>query len=235
MSLSLNANKAREADKMSNVIRETGKYVGVITRAEKLVSKQGTKGVGLSFRADDGSTASYLDIYTEKANGEELWGASIVQSILCCTRVKNADEGQITFERWSKEDRDMVECKATGYPSLMGKRIGLILQKELQSHYETGADVERVNIVRVFEAATGLTSSEILDGKTKPEKVEAFMKGLQPVRDSRKKQEKVVPLSQQQATNTAGDFDDDIPFAMAWVAPLAGLLLGGVYAAQSVL
>src|SRR5690348_3704785 len=98
MSLSLNAAKARDADKMSNIIRETGKYVGIITRAEKLVSKQGTQGGGFSFKADDGSTASYLDVYTAKANGEELWGASIVQSVLCCTRTKNAEEGQITFE-----------------------------------------------------------------------------------------------------------------------------------------
>lgn len=211
MSLSLNANKAREADKMSNMIRETGKYVGIITRAEKLLSKTGTKGVGLSFKADDGSTASYLDVYTEKANGEELWGASIVQSILCCTRVKNAEEGQITFERWSKEDKAMVDCTSTGYPVLMGKRIGLILQKELQSHYETGADTERMNIVRVFEAATGLTSSEILDGKTKPEKVEAFMKGLAPFRDSRKKVEKGPTLAEKQPVG-AGEFDDDIHF-----------------------
>ena len=211
MSLSLNANKAREADKMSNVIRETGKYVGVITRAEKLESKTGTKGVGFSFKTDDGATANYLDIYTHRANGDELWGASLVQSILCCTRVKNAAEGQITFERWSKEDRAMVECTSTGYPALMGKRIGLILQKEIQSHYETGADTERMNIVRVFEAATGLTSSEILDGKTKPEKVDAFMQGLQPVRDSRKPEKKMQTLAQQQPV-AAGEFDDDIPF-----------------------
>lgn len=210
MSLALNANKAREADKMSNVIRDTGKYVGVITRAEKLVSTKGTKGVGFSFKTDDGATANYLDIYTEKANGDELWGASIVQSILCCTRVKNAEEGQITFERWSREDRAMVECKSTGYPALMGKRIGLILQKELQSHYETGADTERMNIVRVFEAASGLTSSEILDGKTKAEKVDAFMKGLQAVRDSRKK-DKLVTMAEKQPA-AAGEFDDDIPF-----------------------
>ena len=211
MSLSLNANKAREADKMSNVIRETGKYVGVITRAEKLESKTGTKGVGFSFKTDDGATANYLDIYTHRANGDELWGASLVQSILCCTRVKNAAEGQITIERWSKEDRAMVECTSTGYPALMGKRIGLILQKEIQSHYETGADTERMNIVRVFEAATGLTSSEILDGKTKPEKVDAFMQGLQPVRDSRKPEKKMQTLAQQQPV-AAGEFDDDIPF-----------------------
>jgi hypothetical protein len=212
MSLQLNAAKARDADKMSNMIRETGKYVGTITRAEKLLSTQGTKGVGFSFKTKDGQVASYLDVYTHKANGDELWGAAIVQSILCCTRVKNADEGQITFERWSKEDKAMVECTATGYPSLMGKPIGLILQVELQSHYQTGADTERMNIVRVFEAASGLTASEILDGKTKAEKVDAFMKGLAPFRDNRKKQEPLKTMAEQNGTKSDATFDDDIPF-----------------------
>ncbi len=211
MSLQLNAAKARNADKTSSIIRETGKYVGVITRAEKLLSKNGTQGVGFSFKADDGATASYLDVYTVKANGDELWGASIVQSILCCAKVKNADEGPIKFEKWDNEVREMVEATATGYPALMGKRIGLILQKEIQSPYQTGHDQERINIVRVFEAATGLTASEILDGKTKPEKVEAFLKTLPMVRDSRKKG--ATPIVQTPATAAGGgDFDDDIPF-----------------------
>ncbi len=215
MSLKLNAAMAKNADKTSSIIRETGKYVGIITRAEKLRSEKGTEGVGFSFKADDGSTANYLDVYTVKADGKELWGNNIVQAILCCTRVKDAAEGEITFDRWDSEVREMVPTKAPGYPALMGKRIGLILQKEIQSHYQTGADQERINIVRVFEASSGLTSSEILEGKTKPQKVDDFMKTLLPVRDSRKKgAATVVTMAQQQAAagQKGGDFDDDIPF-----------------------
>jgi len=215
MSLKLNAAMAKNADKTSSIIRETGKYVGIITRAEKLRSQNGTEGVGFSFKTDDGSTANYLDVYTVKADGKELWGNNIVQAILCCTRVKDAPEGEIAFERWDSEVREMVPTKAPGYPALMGKRIGLILQKEIQSHYQTGADQERINIVRVFEADTGLTSSEILEGKTKPQKVDEFMKTLLPVRDSRKKgAASVVTLSQQQAAagQKSSEFDEDIPF-----------------------
>lgn len=211
MSLQLNAAKARNADKTSSVIRETGRYVGVITRAEKLLSKNGTEGVGFSFKSDDGATANYLDVYTVKADGEELWGASIVQAILCCTKTKNAEEGPIKFDKWDNEVRELVETTAVGYPALMGKRIGLILQKEIQSHYQTGADQERINIVRVFEASTGLTSSEILEGKTKPEKVDAFMKSLPPVRDSRKKS---AQQQMQQPVTSGEKVDDfeDLPF-----------------------
>lgn len=213
MSLTLNANAARKADNFSSVIRETGKYVGTITRAEKLVSKNGTQGVGFSFKTDDGASANYLDVYTEKSSGEQLWGHAIVQSILCCTRVKNADEGPIKFEKWTR-DQGIVETTGTGYPSLMGKRIGLVLQRVLETNQQTGADVDRVNIARVFEAASGLTSSEILDGKTKPEKIDQMMKTLQPVWDRRKKSAAQSMAASAPAGGGGVDpaFDDDIPF-----------------------
>lgn len=209
MSLKLNTAEARKADKTTSVIRDTGKYTGTITRAEKLVSKNGTKGVGFSFKADDGATANYLDVYTEKATGEPLWGANLVQAILCCTKTKDAPDGTITVEKWDREVSEMVKADVPGYPALVGKRIGLVLQKEIQSHYQTGADQERMNIARVFEADTGFTSTEILDKATKPEKLAEFMKTLAPVRDSRKKG--AAPVTPIQG-GKAEDFNDDIPF-----------------------
>jgi len=183
--LTFNENEARKADS-GGVIKETGKYVGVITRAEKLTSRNGTAGLGLSFKTADGASANYLDIYTQKANGEKLWGANLVQSLMACLKLKEAKEGPIKVEKWTR-DQGIVEATVTGYPDIMGKKIGLLLQKELQSHHETGADVERLNIVAVFQADTGLSASEILDGKTKPEKVDQKLRALLPIRDSRKK------------------------------------------------
>src|SRR6185436_10134930 len=210
MSLKLNTAEARKADKTSSVIRETGSYKGVITRAEKLVSKNGTKGVGFSFKADDGSTANYLEVYTEKASGEPLWGANLVQAVLCCTKTKDAPEGKITVEKWDREVSEVRNVDVSGYPALMGKRIGLVLQKEIQSHYQTGADQERMNIARVFEADTGFTSTEILDKATKPEKLAEFLKTLAPVRDSRKKA--FTPPMAVAASSQVDDFNDEIPF-----------------------
>jgi hypothetical protein len=211
MSLTLNANEARRADNFSSIIRETGKYVGTITRAEKLLSGQGTHGVGLSFKAEDGSTASYLDVYTQKATGEPLWGHNIIQALLCCLGLRTADEGEITFDKWDKSVREMVKAKAPGYPALMGKTIGFVLQKELQSHYQTGADQERMNLVRVFRASDGMTASEILDKKTKAEKIDALMAMLPKVKDSRKKG--AAPVAVPASTGgTDPAFDDDIPF-----------------------
>lgn len=215
MGLTLRSDDARKADNFSSVLKETGKYVGVITRAEKLLSERNTEGVGFSFKTDDGASANYLDVYTVKSDGSQLRGHSIVQAILCCARVRNADEGKIDFERWDSSERRMVSATAEGYPALMGKRIGFVLQKELATHSITGADTEKLNIVAVFEASTGLTASEILDQKTKPEKLERIVQMVManPVRDTRKRQPgRPQPQSQSHSSPPPSDWDDDIPF-----------------------
>ncbi len=213
-SLSFNADSARRADRQSNVIKETGKYVGTITRAERLESKKGTRGVGFSFKTDDGATASYLDIYTHRANGEELFGADLVQSVLCCAKVSDAAEGPIKFERWSNEDRAMVECTSPGYPALMGKKIGFVLQRTLETRDDTGEDSDKMVLVRVFQPGTNLTSSEILDGKTKGEKLEKFLAWRPAVNDKRKKtpaQRMAMPVGNFQEGDP-GFGDEDIKF-----------------------
>jgi hypothetical protein len=131
----------------------------------------------------------------------------------------------------------MVSATAPGYPSLMGKRVGFILQKELQTNQNTGNDVERMNIVAVFEASSGLTSSEILDNKTKPERIDYIAKMIasNPVRDTRKRTSSKPPAQSPSQSRSPEDFDDDIPFAWATLIPLGGLLAYAVYAAQTVL
>lgn len=213
MGLTLRSDDARKADKFSSIIRETGKYVGVITRAEKLLSPQGTQGLGLSFKSDDGASANYLDIYTAKKNGETLRGHNIVNAILCCLRIKTAEDGQIKFERWDKNASAMVQASASGYPSLMGKRIGLVLQQNLETHSQTGADTSKMNIVAVFEPNTGLMASEILDSKTKGERLDKVVQMIMttPIRDNRKKAG-FQPMTPQSAAHDADPFNDDIPF-----------------------
>lgn len=214
MGLSVNHDAARKADNIGGMIRESGRYVGTITRAEALVSKNGVQGLGLSFKNDNGQSASYLDIYTVKKNGEMLRGFDLVQAILVCLGLKAADDGEIHFDRWDNDERKLVPAKASGYPALMGKKIGLLLQMELQTNPNTGSDTERLNIVVAFQAATGLTASEILDGKTKPEKVDVLTKMVManPIRDRREKKRPAATRSATGvATNPSGDpgFSDD--------------------------
>jgi hypothetical protein len=203
--------EAKNADRSNQSIKTSGKYVGIITRAEKLLSKKGTEGVGFSFKTDTGDTANYLDLYTVNAKGEKLQGLSTLNAILCCAKLRGVEDGIITFEKWDKDAKAMVETKAEGYPDLMGKRIGFLLQQELSTHIDTGTDVERVNIYGVFEADTGFTASEIVDKATKPEKLDKMLTALmaRPVYDRREK-----PASNQQAySNSSSAFDDnEAPF-----------------------
>jgi hypothetical protein len=150
-------------------------------------------------------------VYTVKADGTKLRGFDLVQAIMGCLRLRSADEGEINFEHWSASERKMVPAKAPGYPGMMGKKIGLILQQELQTNNNTGADVKKLNIVVPFEAATGLVVSEILDGKTKAEKADTIVRLLKPVRDSRKSGSTAARPASAPAGGSAA-FDDDIPF-----------------------
>jgi hypothetical protein len=212
MSLTLDANEARQADRVNQSIKTSGKYVGTITRAEKLLSKKNTEGLGISFKTADGATANYLDLYTVNADGKTLPSLATVQAILCCTRTNEAAEGEITFEKWDKDAGQMIKVKANGYPALMGKKIGFLLQQELSTNTTNGKDVDRVVIYAVFEADTEMTASEILDKKTQPEKLEKMLDALmaRPVHDRR------VAGSSAPASTSAGgtfdDFEDDIPF-----------------------
>lgn len=217
MTLKLDINSAKQADNIVSSIRESGKYKGVITRAEKLNSTNGTEGLGLSFKADDGSTADYLDIYTTKSNGESLMGAKTVSAILACLKLREARDGRIKCEKWNKTERKRETVEVNGYPELMGKRIGLLLQKELGTHEQTGADTEKMVIFGVFSADTELTASEILEGKANPERLSKMVDALaaRPVRDNRAKDRRPPASTGAAAKPSTGfdDMDDDlIPF-----------------------
>ena len=159
MSYTLDTKQAIAADSIASSIRETGKYVGVITRAEAITSTRGTKGLGLSFKSDDGSTADYLDLYTHKADGEALSSLKTVNAILACCKLRSINEGPIQFEKWDKFTKQRTKVSGKGYPELMGKRIGFLLRKEIETD-DNGQDRDRVAIFAVFQHDTELTATE---------------------------------------------------------------------------
>lgn len=204
--LTLDPKSASSADNIASSIRETGKYIGVFTRAEKLLSKNGTQGVGLSFKSDDGQSADYLDLYIQNANGEDLPSLKTVNAIMACLGLRTADEGNVTFEKWNKSAGAREKTTSVGYPDMMNKKIGLLLQKELHTD-DKGADRERVIIYGVFNASNELTASEIMARKTTPEKLPLILQTLmtRPVKDSRKK----TAIS---ATSNGAELPDDFYF-----------------------
>ncbi len=214
MGLHLNADDARKGDTVSNVLRESGKYVGTITRAEKLISRNNVEGLGLSIKTDDGCTANYLDVYTVRlSDGEKLRGYHLVQALLACLKMRDVEEGSIEAEKWDASARALVRTHLEGYPALMGKRIGVILQRELSTNQSTGADADRLILIGVFDPQTNLTASEILGGKTEPKRIHDYEKMLErtPVLDRRKRNSNGSGGAPQR-TSSAPDFDDDIPF-----------------------
>lgn len=211
--LSFDANTARQADQVSSVINVAGKYIGTITRAEKLLSPSKTQGLGLSFKSDSGETADYLDLYTINSSGDVLPSMKVVQAILGCLQLRTAADGKVEVDKWNKDEKKREKLVVDGYPTIQGKRIGFLLQKELSTNTKNGEDTEKMIVVGVFQADTLLTVSEILAQKTKPETLEKMVYWLEshPVRDTRKK----VSASQSAPVKSVGTFDDlgdDIPF-----------------------
>jgi hypothetical protein len=218
-SLKLNKEAACAADNVASGIRESGKYIGIITRAEQLSSDKGTQGLGLSFKADNGQTANYLDLWHTKGNGEALSSLKTVNAILCCAKVAEAREGMIQCEKWNKDQGVSEKVSVTGYPDLMGKRIGLLLQQTLETD-QNGKDREKVQIFAVFNADTELTASEIYAKKTKPERLPNMLDALlaRPVRDNRKappaaRRSGAAASSSDDTRTGFSDADlDDVPF-----------------------
>lgn len=215
MSYKLDTNSAKAADNIASSISTAGKYIGTITRAEYLTADSGARGLGVSFKTDDGATADYLDIYTHNGAGEPLPGAKVVNAIMACTALRDLSDGKIVCEKWSKQSNSREKFTVPGAPELMGKRIGFLLQEEYGTY--NGKETHKMLIFGVFSADTEMTASEILERKTTPVRLSKMVEALhaRSVRDNRKRQ---AGGSRQQPSSGGGrddpfdDMDSDIPF-----------------------
>lgn len=215
--LKLDTTQAAAADNITEQISEPGKYIGTITRAEKLVSKdKGTQGLGLSFRADNGQTAEYLDLYHTKRTGEALSGLKTVNAVMCCAKVKQAEEGTVQVEKWDRVAGARRKMSVSGYPALMNRRIGLLLRKTLETDNK-GKDRERLEIFGVFDPETEMTASEILSRATEPQKLSAMLdvliaRGVIDKRTSRPQASQAQQSAGMDRFDDVPPLDDDIPF-----------------------
>lgn len=167
-SYNLNAEQAKQADNVGMRITETGKYIGVFTRAEAIKSKQDTEGIEFSFKSASGQEADFLTLWTHDASGKEVYGLRMLNAIMTCMRVKSIAPAQGQVEKWDGSARAKVS--ATVYPELMGKQIGLLLQREAYEKAD-GSIGHKFNIFACFEAGSELMASEILGQIAKPEKL----------------------------------------------------------------
>jgi hypothetical protein len=203
----IDANAARAADQINSRISETGKYVGVLTRAEEVKSKKGTIGVEFSFKADDGQTADYLTTWTRNTDGKVLYGFKQLMAVMACCKVRNitATPGQV--EKYDRDAGAVAKMPATIYPELTGKRIGLLLQVEEYARND-GSIGEKMAIAGAFEADTEFTPSEIMDKATKPEKLARMVSALKDRRLS--SSTSAAPAGNYSAPAQSGGFAPDM-------------------------
>lgn len=194
--------KSAAAAGAANYISETGKYVGTFTRAEIVTSKQGTEGVELSFTDQSGLRCDYLQLWTYNSKGDALPSLKVLNAIMACLRTRVLEPRQITV---TKFDGSIVSTQ--GFPELMGKPIGVLLQREeyVKGNGDTGY---KFNVIAPFEAATELTAGEILTKKTAPEQLAKMVAVLK----DRPMQAPKAASRQTSSPSSFDNMDDDVPF-----------------------
>lgn len=206
-SYNLDTEAARAANTGGNFLNETGKFVGIFTRAEAVTAGTGTEGIEFTFKAQDGREAPYLTIYTYKKDGTALPGLKTVNAIMTCLGLREIKPTEGMVDRF--EDGKKVPTKATIFPAMQGKPIGLLLQRVeyMKTKGEAAGTIgHKVEIFAPFKADTEQTAIEVLD--------RAPAGGL--ARLVERLADKPLPAGKAphaaSAPVPAADFDDDIPF-----------------------
>lgn len=210
----LDPQAAKQADQTGKFIKETGKYIGRFTKAEDLTASTGTKGISFTFESDEKQTATF-SIYTMRANGEKLYDYQKLMAIMACMRlrkVSNPVKGMAT--KYDFDQKKDVHYETQLLMDLMNKPIGLLLQsceyEKQKDRIPTGEYGWKLEIQGAFDAATELTASEILSGKTKPELLANMVMHLsdRPLKN-KGGQRSSAPAS---SGGSMDDLDDSIPF-----------------------
>lgn len=198
---------ARKADSTGSTIKEIGKYVGEFTQAVDIKTKKGGRGVSLSFKAQNGQKAN-LALYTTSAEGEQYQGFDTLMAIMTCMGLRNITPKPGTFTRYDFDQRKDVAEQGSIFPELC-KPIGVLLETE-DYEKQDGGTATRMVLKAVFQAATELTASEILDRKTSPELLPKLVMGLRhrPLKAAKT----ATPRQAAPAGSGFDDMPDDIPF-----------------------
>lgn len=214
----LDANAARSADNKSAFIDEAGKFIGEFQRAEYMEKKDtGSTGIGFTFKSRDGAEATFYLNLTYQHGTRNEGGYAMMNAIMACLQLRTVGAPQPTqFEKWNNDTKQREQVTAPGFPELLKKPIGLLIQMEIEKNSQTG--MPRPIIYAPFSAESEKTASEILDPRcTSPAKLEKMVQQLmkKPVHDRRPKSAQVAGGYAQPDNYDYGappDFSDDIPF-----------------------
>ncbi len=178
----LDKQAACEAEQVSNYLTDTGKYKGEFIRAEKLVSKaKGTHGVGFTFKSKDNRTTRF-DIWTTKADGDQLMGYKALMAIMACMRVSSMKPVKAMIERYNWDTKTTDNVEAEVFKELMNKPIGLLLRNTQYEKMENGAKTGelgwRLEFYIAFDAESEMTAGELIGKKTTSEALPAIIATL---------------------------------------------------------
>jgi hypothetical protein len=159
LDFAFDAEAAEQSDNFSTRIDTTGRYVGKITSAHRIVAKTGTTGVALTFEAKEGGLGDF-NLYATKADGTHTFGYNQVQAIMGLLGLKTGLQGVPgKVKLYDAELGQRVEQDVTTYPALCGKDIGVVARKRLYSK-DDGTDGWSMELAAVFDAQTGATWTE---------------------------------------------------------------------------
>lgn len=204
----LDATSARNAESIGKFIRDTGKYKGVFTRAELLISaEKGSRGIEFDF-VSDGKECT-LQLWTHSGTGEPYSALNMVNAIMTCLALRGIQPKKMVVEKYDYDSKQRHKVEVTAFPDLMNKPIGLLLQKELSIY--NNKERSKMLIFAAFNAESEKTSTEILDKIAQPSAL-AKLVLLLADKDNRKPGQAMQSQQQSKTTNAYAALDDYLPF-----------------------
>lgn len=206
--------KAAKQATEGGYIEDTGKYIGIIKRAELVQSKNtGTEGFEFEIQTESKQSCTFT-IWTIKADGTRLRGFNLLQALMTCLRVKGLTFQPVGIEKYDyvARERRTVQCNVA--VELMDKKVGFLLERE-DYIGNNGDDRHRMNLFANFDDKE-MVASEILAKKTQPEELPKLLSRLLNAKPKQQKQQAPAnspyPTSNQSSSSNGADLDDDLPF-----------------------
>ncbi|PUA19615.1 hypothetical protein [Glaciimonas sp. PCH181] len=204
----LDPSAAKQADTGGGRITQSGKYIGIFTKAKKVLSQKGTKGIEFTFASNGGQTADYLSVWTLNRDGEQIYGYKQLMAMMTCLRVKGIDATPATIEEYDSATSSMQSHNVEVFLSLQNKPIGVLLQMEEYAKKD-GSVAEKASFAGFFDAESEQVATEILE-KNDPTILQKLVGQLTTMRKLKTSARPVQGY--QGGTGAPDNFDDSVPF-----------------------